>query len=600
MARFDDDEIALSGSYNHYRSATGGIDYLYNPAIVPGADVPADPDFEFNDFTGTTEYKIDRTTYAAGFKMKPSLLGGVTVAVDYEGYKREGNQLATTLVQQGSGPAIVDPWRGTNLLIDERMNRIGLSLAASPKGMFEVSYDGAIEKFTNGAPDLTRNDIMGTSDSTRQALSPFYFVPDTTLFSHNLRVTKQVGDRAVIAAGLGYANLQDDNSPTRFTTDFGGPDGGPDTWEGEISTTSAYLTANANVSPTVSVEGHIKYHDRSNDSSFPVDHVISPSGGSNPRMAGPRINNIESMDYGIAATWRPGVMGSNVTVGWKRLDLERDLTYAAYDEGIPANRILYREDTLTDEVYLKWVARPAQGWMVRLTPSYTWADQTGLVTEPEEAVKVKTMLSYASPIGWLVSGFYDYTNKRNDGLYITEDTTGTGDQFHQDIDHTFHTAGVTLNILPRETVNTALSLYWMQNDLANYFFTTSDVRQQQIPSITIDKVGLSSYKVNSYVASLSGDWQASDRLKMSGSYTLSRNKGDTGSGAVMAALVDATGTVDSRIDNTLHSVSLGADYTLSDTATLRGNYIYDYYDDNAYSLLTGGVHTLAIGVSFKM
>lgn len=602
-ARFDDDEMTLSGSYSHYRSSTGGLDYLYSPAQVPGAGTAPYPgtnppdyyagNLPFTDQTGTTDYHIDRTTYAAGFKMKPALLGGVAVALDYEGYKREGNQLATTIVMQGGGPPpTIDSWRGSSLQIDERMNRVGVSLAASPKGMFEIAYEGAIEKFTNGAPDLTRNDIMGTAGSTRQDLSPFYYVPDTTLISHNLRLTKPVGERAVIAAGLGYSNLQDDSTPERFTS-FG------DAWEGEISTTSAYLTANANVSPALSVEGHVKYHDRGNDSSFPVQHVIAPS-GANARMAGPRIDSVESLQYGLSADWRPGVMGSTLTLGWQRLDRQRDLTYGAYSEAIPANRIFYREDTESDELYLKWTARPAPGWSLRLAPSYTWADQTGLVTEPEEAVKVKTMLSYTSPKGWLLSGFYDYRNNKNNDLYVTGDLTGTGTQYTQDVDHTFHTAGVTLNVLPRENVNTALSLYWMQNDLANYFLTTDVVRQQAEAVVTYLNNGLSSYKVDSYVFNLGTDWQASEKLKLNVSYTFSMNKGDTASGTVLSALQAATGTVDSLVDNTLHSLSVGADYSLSSAMKLRANYIYDRYDDDAYSLLSGGVHTLVIGLSVAM
>lgn len=611
MAKFDDDEMTLSGSYSHYRSATGGIDYLYSPAVVldgstaayPPGPIPNPPyyyagDLPFTDQTGTTEYHIDRTTYAAGFKLKPSLLGGVTLAVDYEGYARDGNQLATTVAMVGGGPPpTIDSWRATNLNIDERMHRVGLSLSASPKGKFNVAYDAAIEKFSSGAAELTRNDILGTNDQTRQALSPFYFVPDTSLMTQSLRVSKNYDGRAAIAAGISHATLTDESSPERFLASFG-PEGGPDTWNGEINSTSAYLTGSVNVSPKASVEGHIKYYDRENDSSFPVDHVISLAGSG--RLTGPRIDSIDSLEYGLAGNWRPGIMGSSVTLGWQRLDRERGLTYRTTGEGIPANRIFYREDTLTDEIYLKWLARPAQGWTVRVTPSYTWADQTGLITEPDEALKVKGMLSYASPKGWLLSGFYDYKNTQNGDVYVTNDLTGAGDRSYQDVEHIYHAAGGTLNVLLRETVNTSLSLYWMQNDLANYFFTTSDVRQSGNPTIDFYKLGPSSYKVDSYVAFLAADWHASDALRLSGSYTFTKNKGDTASGALLAALQAATGTIDARIDNIQHSVSLGADYSLNDKATLRANYIYDYYDDNAYSLLAGGVHTLALGVAFAM
>jgi predicted porin len=81
---------------------------------------------------------------------------------------------------------------------------------------------------------------------------------------------------------------------------------------------------------------------------------------------------------------------------------------------------------------------------------------------------------------------------------------------------------------------------------------------------------------------------------------LTKSSGDVASGIVLTQLQGATGTVDSVIDNTLHTLSLGADYLLNDKATLRVNYIYEYYDDNAYDLLTGGYNMLVIGVSYAL
>jgi len=104
----------------------------------------------------------------------------------------------------------------------------------------------------------------------------------------------------------------------------------------------------------------------------------------------------------------------------------------------------------------------------------------------------------------------------------------------------------------------------------------------------------------SYIFRLGGDWQYNDKLKLNGNYTFTKSDGDVASGTVQTSLVAATGTIDSIIDNTLHSLSLGADYILSEKATLRVNYIFDYYDDNAYDLLTSGVHTLALGVAFTL
>jgi predicted porin len=138
----------------------------------------------------------------------------------------------------------------------------------------------------------------------------------------------------------------------------------------------------------------------------------------------------------------------------------------------------------------------------------------------------------------------------------------------------------------------------MQDDFSSYLFTTSAARWT--PGVVFTLVDEPNYKIDSWVFSLGNDWQYNEKLKLAGSYTYTRSKGDVASGTVFTQLQAATGTIDSIIDNSLHSVSLSADYSLSEKATLRVNYIFDYYDDNAYDLLTNGANTLAIGVSYAM
>jgi hypothetical protein len=239
------------------------------------------------------------------------------------------------------------------------------------------------------------------------------------------------------------------------------------------------------------------------------------------------------------------------------------------------------------------------GWTTRLTPSFIRADTTGLVSEPEDAFKIKAMASYASPEGWLVTGFYDYKNLKNSNNTFTDGSAvATPQTYNQNVDSTLNSAGLSLNLMPRDDVNVQANLYWTQNDFSSYLFTTNVQRWD--PTVAFSPGDASNYKVNSYVFNLGGDWQASDKLKLNASYAWSKSSGDVASGIVLTQLQDATGTVDSVIDNTLHTLSLGADYLLSDKATLRANYVYEYYDDNAYDLLSSGYNLLAIGVSFAM
>jgi hypothetical protein len=85
FAKYANEKLNVYGGYNDYRSMTGGIDYLFNPNLVPGGTTGGNGIAgTFNDDSGTSLYHIDRTTYNAGLKLKPGLLGGWgTVSVDY-------------------------------------------------------------------------------------------------------------------------------------------------------------------------------------------------------------------------------------------------------------------------------------------------------------------------------------------------------------------------------------------------------------------------------------------------------------------------------------------------------------------------------------
>jgi hypothetical protein len=600
FVKYGSDTLSVYGAYSHYRSATGGIDYLFRPdedeldkygtgGTAPGGGGGGGDGSSFsttfNNDANRYDYKIDRTTYSAGLKAKPTLLDGwATVAVDYSGYQREGNKFAPFLLNGlGNSTANAERWRGINLAIDERMNRIGLTLTASPQKLFELAYEVSYEEFVNSAPELQmQRDITGPAGinlpNGSTAVDSLFYVADSNLITHGIRASKNFDNRVLVAAGYGASWLEQD-SFSRLEINSG-----RDT--GKIRTDNAYLTANGFVSPEVTLEGYVKYYSHDNDSTFP-DALANTS-----TLASPRINNIDAMDYGVSANWRPDFIGSNLTLGWRHLDRERDLTWAT----IAPAQSLYSEDTVSDEIYLNWSARPAQGWTTRLKPSYVWSDETGLVTEPEEAFLIKTSVSYAAPQGWMASGFYDYKNRKNGNKSFTDGNGLTSQS--QSLDGTLHSAGLSLNHTPRDYLNIYGNLYWMQYDVSTYLFTSNPRRWEN--NVVFTLVDEPNYKIDSYVFNLGGDWDINEKLNLSASYTYTRSKGDVASGTVYNQLVAATGTVDAVIDNTLHSFAVGSDYLLGERSTIKLNYIYDRYNDDAYDLLSGGVHTLALGLAYAL
>jgi predicted porin len=174
----------------------------------------------------------------------------------------------------------------------------------------------------------------------------------------------------------------------------------------------------------------------------------------------------------------------------------------------------------------------------------------------------------------------------------------TTNVYSQKADDTFHAAGASLNLTPSDRLNASIGLDWVQNDFETYFFGTNR-RRFEAQSIVFDPRGISSFKVDTLSLSLNGDYQASDRLRLNAGYTFSKSDGDINTTGLEADLATPE-TQDDKIDHTLHSLMLGANYGLNKSMTLRGGYVFDKYDDDAYSALSGKVHTLMLGMSFAL
>lgn len=599
-AEFNNDVLNVYGNYNHYRSMTGGIDYLFRPDApeLEGGGTGSPPPFAgtFNNDAAPADYYIDRTSYEAGFKVKPPALADqATISVDFDGYHREGNKFAAFLLDGGGagGGGGISPderWRGINLAVDEAVNRVGVTLSGSPNKLFEIAYKASVEQFENDASELLMQqditDPAGISLPVRtSAVASLFYVPDSQLLQHSLRASKNFDNRVLLAAGYGTSLLQQESFSTYET--LSNHD------KGEIDSRNAYLTANARVGDNLSVEAYVKYADRDNNSTFP-DELI---GFTDPaRLVAPRINSIESTDYGLSANWRADFLKSRFTVGWQGLDKERDLTFGTPGESVQPGQTLYGDRTSSSEIYVDWNSRPASGWKLKIKPSFIRADETGLVVEPEEAFVLKTKLSYASPDGWFLNGFYDYKDMQNGNSSFTDGDGGNS--YTQELDSVMRSGGLGLILLPHRNVNTYINVFWTQDDISSYLFESNVVRWN--PSVNFTLVDQPSYQVDSNVWDLGADWRISDRTLLNVNYTYTRSKGNAASGALQDSLESATGTVDAIIDNTLHSLSLGIEYDMSDNARLQLNYFYDDYQDNAYGVLSGGLNTVILGVAWKL
>ncbi len=601
------DRLGISAYYSHFRSATGGIDFLYSPDQVTGGtdptyNVPANTNSgyvaQFNDDSGETRFRIDRTTYGGNLEIKPEMLGNMASAsLNYDGYQRDGNRFATYVAGGsdviGGAARVLQRWRGFDMKVDEQVNRLSFNLTGTPAGLFQLVYDGSVEKFDNQARDFLMGDFaanFGGFFAAGSANKPLHFVPDSTLVTNNIRFAKGFGHTA-IAAGYGVSFLEQDSVTQRLQTAG---------FEGEVMTNNAYLNLSTGILSWVSLEGFVKYYNRDNDSTFPATGLINPAGGG--EQLDVRIDRIESLNYGLAATFRPALLKSTVTAGWKREDSDRDLTWSLVStvapllNAIQPQRSLYREQTLADEWYLNWVARPIQGLIVRVTPSYLSAGDTALVTNPEESFNLKTKVSYAATSGMLLSGYYNYKNASNTNNSLTSVLATKLDDgsVEQDADSTVQSAGASFSISPTSKLNTTVALSWLQNDFKSYYFFANR-RRYEAPNnpVLFFARDRPNYLVDSYVASLGADWRATSALSFSGNYSFTKSTGHVASGYIEAALPE----VDDDINDSIHSLSVGADYALRKNVSLVGTYSFDYYENDSYNDLDGGVHAVMLGVA---
>jgi hypothetical protein len=606
-AQWDTERLQLSADYNFFRRSTGGIDFLFSPNQVAGG---IDPSYypagstnsnsgyvaQFNDDSSRSLYQVSRFAYGLGFMIKPGVLGAkTTIAINYNGYLRYGQRrlsyaLGGSDVQKAPIPPltnfVLQRWRGVAQNVDENMNRLSWNLTASPKDIVNLAYTGAVEGFDNRARDLTQRDIPlaapffynPTADQTR----PLGFSPDSTLVSHALRLNKAMGSTN-LAAGYNRSTLKQDSfTQPQIRLGYN---------TGRVSTENAFVNFASNVNPMTCLQGFVNLGQRDNESSYPVAGLINAIATSSQTL-GVRTNRIESVGYGLAAVIRPKGLGSTLTVGWKAEDKERDLTYHA-TEIIPSVS-LYRSDTETDEIYAKWSSLNMKGVTLRLTSSYAWADKTGLVTEPSRAFGLKAAVSYTAPSGLLFSGYYGLKDRENDNNTWTDKAVAAPATYTQDISSTVQSAGASFNFQPAKDVNASIGLDWMRMDASVLYYESSRRRFEATTTFALrDLVGS---LVDNYLFSAGADYKASDRLKFTGFYNLTRSDGNLASGKVAAELR----TVDDTLDNTLHSIVLGANYDLSKTRQLRVAYRYDDYEDSAYPVLSGGIHSVMFAISFKL
>ena len=376
----------------------------------------------FNDNSERSAYTSDRTNFGVGVKLKPALLGDIAaIDLNYEGYQRDGNRFSPWIAggSDFTGSQVqLQRWRGFDQPIDESVGKVALDLTLSPGGSFNFAYAGCDRGVQQSgaarSPSVTSHLPFRLATRSAAPTAPSRSTSFPTASCHAqaaaLEELRPVRDRG----GLRHSLLEQDSFTQRQQA------AGYST--GEISGQNGFFNFTSRLTPSTTLEAHLKYTNRDNDSTFPATGLISATAD---QQLGVRINSLEGFEYAVEAAFRPVGRRTSWTAGWKREDISRDLTFHV-SPGIIAQRSLYSEESLSDEIYLKFVSRPGQGWTVRITPSYLQADETGLITEPEESFNLKTFASYVTPGGTMLSAYYNYKDEQNSNKNYTNAVAPTG------------------------------------------------------------------------------------------------------------------------------------------------------------------------------
>lgn len=620
-------QAGLRAYYTRYTSAAGAYGFHYNPDQMPGGTDSryADPvlnatgesvhvAYFHNDSPGERDYALKRTAYGASALLKPEAFGNrASMEFGFDGYQRQGKQVFNYIfdnhtLSKAGGTAEINQWRGFANKIDERDGKLSYHFNFTPDNWF-VNYEFSIDKFRNEASPVTFSTVAQWASPNLvfapgvDGTTPIGFVPDSTLYRNALRITRNFGDSAMLGAGFSFSRLEQDS--------FSSPQHALGFDSGRTDTQNAYLTGKFNVMQAVSLEVFARYNYRDNESSYPVSGFYEPvSAFKDPRMVAPRIDSYSELTYGIEATLHRSYLKTRWSAGWTHETKTRDLTYGVVPALAP-EVMLYGENYDSNEVFLKLVSRPASGWVVRLTPSYLWADETGLVTDPNEMIKVKSSVMYTKPelSGLAVTTYFNYTRRMNDSLTYSDyqlNPEGFADPQNQDATNTMYSAGVNLNLTPAEDLNLTFGYDWSQNDLNADYFTTNRMRFDYLPThsgspnphpaVPLDflNMGNLGYSVDTHTLTVGAEktWR---QYQFNANYSIVLSRGHQADGLRSESLPPANDEINTR----LHALALGVMYSVKKNLVLRGDFLYERYEDKTYDATSGSRNTLWIGLNYR-
>jgi hypothetical protein len=619
----DPEPFRLQLGHSLYRSQQIKPDNRPDPLAPPNSIFR-----RFNDDSaGRRDFYVRRNDFDSLLKLRPEVFGqdGSQIGdldLFYHRSDRESvrffDYVTTARMVTGTNANAIR-WRGIDQRLIEDVNRGGLGFSFSPFRWIDVSYEFTAEKYANTLSRGTLVDVPGLPRFDAGANPGFRdqpdrdqwqlnevtlgWIPSTTKLVNQIRFAKNIGPGKL---NFGYGNVfLDQDEFTLFAMNRGYD-------RGQIMTHSAYGNWNMPLSSFALWDVHINYRLRDNNSTFPALHPATPPGGVSPLdylnplldgdshggVFGPWIASIETFRFGTDFTFLLPVAGSRVVTGWKREDTSRDLVFGNPPPGVRRTidppEATVRPDSVNDTFFLNYSARPVRNLRLRWNNAVTFADEVGLISEPETGYKGRVGLTYSMPKlmkGATFDLFYQVRFAENDAFTITSTSLapppGTFPSARQERDELFQSAGLTLTLMPSERWVKYAGYIWNRDRLEANFLRTNARRYDNNWGFLSSSS--SRYITDAHTGFIGTSYQFTDNLSGSVDYSVTAILGQQGSGEIEAALGR-----DNDLDNITHHVGAGLAYRVSRHLSVGGRYAYAVYNDEVNRYLSSGFHTVGV------
>jgi len=472
----------------------------------------------------------------------------------------------------GTGPETAR-FRGFGRELDQEVTTLGARLVAEPFDLATTVFDYSWQRFHEGAPtalvgDIADPNVRPTPEAAARAL---FFVPDTSLHSGSVLISRRIGD-ATLHAGAFASHLAQTGArpPLERAADLRGND---------VTTFSAHGAADVPITSWLGFDAYGKAAVRRNG----LDRGTPYFGDDNRTQLYPFLKKMVDVRGGAELVAQP-MRGARVAAGMRMRDVNRDLDYpqTVAADGIVQRAItpavsLVGEDSSSYQTYVRGHARLLKRTRVAGEAGFQWAPATGSPIEPEQAVYAEARISHGlvDPLPITVALFGHFRDGESDGWELT--STFAGRSQTKDFERRTADWGLSLTAVPRRGTTLYASLT-QQLDRERFPHVRSNVpRPNGAAFVRFFRDSELGWDSDARILAIGGNQQLTRKIDLSLGGWMGFVDGNFPRGGSTADALEAP----NRIDLTYGSAEAAVGVQVLPALRLGLAYRYDAYKDDA-------------------